>query len=211
MTSHPNSVQPPRIAVWLINLFAFGEEGESILGDLLEEFSLLATKSGASTARNWYWRQTVKTVPRLAGFAFRDAPWIITASLVIGLFVRELVGHSFEYATIPVVRTYWPLFEHPYNAYVLFNIEHLITFLLTGLIVAFIAREREMVVTATLALIFGAMVVAGSVYAAIRFGLDPTPWRLTCYLIDLFAIIAAGAVIRTHRLAPKPSRLRLNT
>lgn len=38
MTFQPQSVQPPRIAVWLIRLFAVGEEAESMLGDLLEEF-----------------------------------------------------------------------------------------------------------------------------------------------------------------------------
>jgi hypothetical protein len=51
MTSQPHFVQPPRIAVWLISLFALAAEAESILGDLLEEFSVLASKSGMPSAR----------------------------------------------------------------------------------------------------------------------------------------------------------------
>jgi hypothetical protein len=92
MRSQPVFAQPPRIAVWLITLFALAEEAESILGDLLEEFSLLAAKSGTHSARDWYWRQTVKTVPRLAGFAFRTAPWMTTTAVVGGLLLRKLVA-----------------------------------------------------------------------------------------------------------------------
>ena len=67
MKSPSEFAQPPRVAVWFLNLFALEEEGESILGDLLEEFSLLVSKSGIASARRWYWRQTVKTLPQLAG------------------------------------------------------------------------------------------------------------------------------------------------
>jgi hypothetical protein len=42
MTSQSQFVQPPRFAVWLLTLFALDDEAESILGDLLEDFSLLA-------------------------------------------------------------------------------------------------------------------------------------------------------------------------
>ena len=37
MTSQEDFVRPPRIASWLVNLFAAGEEVESLLGDMLEE------------------------------------------------------------------------------------------------------------------------------------------------------------------------------
>jgi len=45
------SFQPPRGAVWLIELFTPYEQAESIPGDLLEEFSDLASKSGVAYAR----------------------------------------------------------------------------------------------------------------------------------------------------------------
>ena len=66
MTSKADFVQPPRIAVWLVNLFTPAKETESIPGDLLEEFSQLASKSGVTVARSWYWRQTAKTIAHLA-------------------------------------------------------------------------------------------------------------------------------------------------
>ena len=66
MTSQSQWIQPPRFAVWLLTLFALDDQAESILGDLLEEFTLLESKSGVSFARRWYWRQTLKTVLQLA-------------------------------------------------------------------------------------------------------------------------------------------------
>ncbi|HKV78900.1 MAG TPA: permease prefix domain 2-containing transporter [Candidatus Sulfotelmatobacter sp.] len=206
MTSQPHSVEPPAFSVWLIRFFALADKAESILGDLLEEFSLLASKSGVSTARNWYWRQTIKTVPRLAGFAFRTAPWMIVTAVVGALALRFLVGRLAGYVTFPVIHRYGVFFEdHHFAVYLLFNAEHLIRFMLIGLIVALIAREREMVTTATVALIFAASAVVGSTYGAIRYGIDPVFWRLTCYLVDLFVIVVAGAIVRTRRLAPKSS------
>jgi hypothetical protein len=139
MTSQPHSVPPPHIAVWLIRLFALGEESESILGDLLEEFSLLTSQSGVSMARHWYCRQTIKTVPRLVGFAFRTAPWMIVIAIVGGFVLRLLVGRLVGHVTLAVVHRYGVLFEHPFNIYLFVNIEHLITFPLIGLIVAFLA------------------------------------------------------------------------
>ena len=48
MTSQSNVVQPPRLAMWLLTLFALDDAAEHILGDLLEEFTRLASKSGVS-------------------------------------------------------------------------------------------------------------------------------------------------------------------
>jgi hypothetical protein len=40
------SFSPPRIATWLVDLFASDEQAESITGDLIEGFSEQASKSG---------------------------------------------------------------------------------------------------------------------------------------------------------------------
>lgn len=60
-----------------------------------------------------------------------------------------------------------------------------------------------MVATVALALIFAAMAVVGSAYAALRSGSDALLWRLTYYFADSFAIVLAGAVVRMRRLATK--------
>jgi hypothetical protein len=206
MTSQPHLVQPPRIAVWLISLFALAEEAESILGDLLEEFSALATKSGIPSARIWYWRQTIKTVPRLAGLGFRTDPWMTATAVVGGFLLRKLVAPLVGSLTFAVIERYQVFFEHHFSAYLFFastglDIEHLITFLLIGFIVAFAAREREMVATMVLGFIFGALAVIASVNITIRFGYDASFWRFTWYFSDALAIVFAGAIVRTRRLA----------
>jgi hypothetical protein len=211
MTSQPYSVQPPSIAVWLVSLFAPVEVAESILGDLLEEFSLLALKSGVHTARTWYWRQTIKTVPRFVRSDLRAATLMTFVAVAGGFLLRKLVGPRVGPATFAVLERYQSFFEHHFSLYLFFastglDIEHLITFLLIGFVVAFAARESEMVATVILALIFGAIAVVGSTYAAIRTGNDALLWRLTWYFADSFVIVVAGAIVRTRRLATK-SRL----
>lgn len=212
MRSQPVFAQPPRIAVWLITLFAFAEEAESILGDLLEEFSFLAAKSGIHSARDWYWRQTVKTVPRLAGFAFRTAPWMTTTAVLGGLMLRKLVAPLVERPIFAVLDRYQAFFEHHISAYLFFastgiNIAHLFTFLLIGLIVAFVAIEREMVATITQGLIWAAFAVVGLIYGVTRAGNNGAQWMLTWYFADSFAIVLAGVIVRMRRLAAKSLRL----
>lgn len=206
MTSQPHPVQPPRFAAWLISLFALGEEAEPILGDLLEEFSLLASKSGVPSARNWYWRQMLKTVPRLAGLGFRTAPWMTAAAISGGFLLRKLAGPLVGTAIFAVLERYQVFFEHHFSAYLFFastgiDIAHLISFLLIGFIIAFVARGREMVVTMGPGCIFAAMAVVGSVYIAMKFGDLASLWRLTWYFADASAVVVAGAIVRTRRLA----------
>ena len=206
MTSQPRSVHPPDMAFWLMSLFALGEEGESILGDLHEEFSIVAARSGERSARNWYWRQTIRTLPRLANLQFRTAPWIILAAVAGGILLRKLVAPLVESATFAVLYRYEAFFEKHFGAYLFFSstgldIEHLMTFLLIGFVVAFAVRGREMIVTSMLAMIFAALAVIGSTYAAIQSGSGELLWRLTWYFADSAAIVVAGAIVRMHRLA----------
>jgi hypothetical protein len=46
---------PPRVATWLLERFVEGPRRESLVGDLLEQYS-----QGRSTA--WYWRQVVTAI-----------------------------------------------------------------------------------------------------------------------------------------------------
>jgi hypothetical protein len=207
MTSRPHLVHPPRLAVWLISLFALAHEAESILGDLLEEFALIVSKSGVTAARHWYWRQTIRTLPRLAGFSFRTAPWLTLTAVAGGFLLRKLIGPLIGSATFAVIQKYQTFFENHFSAYLFFtstglDIEHLITFLLIGFIVAYVAREREILATGMLAFIFGSLAIAGSAYMAIM-GNDVLQWRLMWYFADSIVIVIAGAIVRTHRLAVK--------
>jgi putative ABC transport system permease protein len=62
---------PPRLADWLLRrALPLGKRGESILGDLREEYAELATINRASAGR-WYWQQALRLTLR---YAFDSAP-----------------------------------------------------------------------------------------------------------------------------------------
>jgi hypothetical protein len=201
MTSQSQFVQPPRLPVWFLSLFAPDDKAESILGDLLEEFTLLASKSGVSFARRWYRRQTLKTILQLAVLGFRTAPWLTTAAVVGGFFLRGVLGRLVEPTIFAVIEKY-QIPEHHFSTYVFLattgiDTGYLLTFLLAGFIVSFVAKGREMMATTTLGLIFGAMVVV-ALPSMVRHGipLSMLMWDFSDYL----AIVIAGAIVRTHRL-----------
>lgn len=54
-------MQPPRLAEHLLRrVLPLGKRGESILGDLREEFRELAMTTGPGDAKRWYWQQTAR-------------------------------------------------------------------------------------------------------------------------------------------------------
>jgi hypothetical protein len=189
MKSPADFVQPPRIAVWLVNLFTFSEEAESIPGDLLEEFSQLASKSGASVARGWYWRQTAKTVAHLAAAGFRVAPVSTTAVIVGGFLLRHFVSLLPERVIFAVLQRY------PDGI----AMGHVIASMFVGCVVAWLAKGREMVATMTLGLVLCAMTVASVFLLAAR-GNDVTTWVwLPWETADWLAIVVGGVIVRTLR------------
>jgi len=195
---------PPSIAVGLLNLFATGEEAESILGDLLEEFSQLASKSGVVSARRWYWRQTMRTIVHLVGIGFRAAPWAIAVAVAGGFLLNRFVSGLPERAIFAVLERY-SVFDHHFNAYVFFAtygiaIGHVIASLFVGCMVALVARSKEMVATIALVLAFFAMTVAAvSVAIATRHTpiLSMLPWNFA----DWLAIMVGGGIVHMRRSA----------
>jgi hypothetical protein len=205
MTFQADFAQPPRIASWLVNLFSPAEAAESILGDLLEEYSLLASKSGLAVARIWYWRQTAKTIAHLVGAGFRAAP-LSTAAAVVGGFL--LLGHVAglpEKAIFAVLHRY-RVFDHHFNAYVFFAtdgilIGHVVATLFVGCMVALAAKGREMVATMTLSLVLCALNGTALVWATLHRPMDVV-WMLWSFA-DPFAIAIGGVFVRTRRSAAK--------
>jgi hypothetical protein len=196
-------VHPPRIAAWLLDLFAPSEQAESITGDLLEEFSDLASKSGVTLARSWYWRQTVKTIAHLVGTGFSVAPWSTAAAVVGGFLLLRFISGLPEQAIFAVLRRYRVL-DHHFNAYVFFAtdgiaIGHVIAAMFVGYMVALAAKGREMVAAMSLALVRCALIGAALVWVATHGPMD-VAWMLwSC--ADPFAIVIGGAIVRTRRSA----------
>lgn len=218
MTPQADFVQPPRIAVWLVTLFAPAEEAESILGDLLEEFSHLASKSGVAFARRWYWRQTVKTIAHLAGSGFRVAPWS-TVAAVAGGFLLIRFGLLFYGQAMEAVLDRYRVYEYLSDlgrqqpslnvaAYMFWItrgmlIGRVLVETLAGGIVAVAAKGREMTATMALGLFLSALGVTGCLMMVARTGDYEFLflWALPAVFADSIAIVVGGAIVRTRRSA----------
>jgi hypothetical protein len=203
MTSQADFTHPPRIATSLIKLFVSAEE-ESILGDLLEEYSDLALKSGVPVARRWYWRQVLKTTAHLAGNGFRRAPWSTAAIAVGGVLLLRFVSVLPERAIFAVLEKY-QVAEHHFDAYVFFAtdgiaIGNVVAALFVGCIVGLAAKGREMVIAMALGLILCLMTIAASL-VWVGSGQASIMCMLPWYFADCFAIVIGGAIVRRCRLA----------
>lgn len=208
MKSQPQFPQPPRAATWLVKLFISGEDGEAIAGDLHEEFSQLALKSGVAVACRWYWRQSLRTVAHLFANGFRSAPRSTAATVIAGFFLLRFV-HSVPDKLLGVVTDkylmYWSTHFQAY-LWVLkgMRIEYLIGSLLTGCILGLVAKGREMVTTMTLSLILCAMILASFGLIVATSGSASFLRNLPEPFADPLAIVIGGLVVRMRRSAKEP-------
>jgi len=215
------SFQPPRGAVWLIELFTPYGQAESILGDLLEEFSDLASKSGVAYARRWYRRQSVRTIVHLVRSGFRVAPWSIAGVVVGGVLLVQL-GHAFAGSAI---RTGSEFLNHHV---VLHRPSHfdlfLVTFLynsgmylcrltvsmLIGCIIALACKSREMLATITVSLVCSIQAVTG--FWTFLHGWPDLPLKVLPPVLlysfgGLFAIVIGGGIVQKYRFRSlRPAR-----
>lgn len=204
MMSRSAFVQPPLLATWLINLFTPADDPESILGDLLEEFSELASKSGVAFARRWFWRQTIRTIAHLAGSGFRAAPWSTTAAVVGGFLLGKFVSGLPDKLLSAVTDRYLSYWSAHFKFYMFWATEgmliaHLLLSMFVGGVVAMAAKGREMVATMTLSLILCAMIGAAWVWVGMHGPMDVT-WMLWSSA-GPFAIAVGGAIVRMRRSA----------
>ena len=194
--------QPPRIAVWLVNLFIPAAEAEPIIGDLLEEFSRLAGKS-TFFAHRWYWRQAWKTIAHLGGNGLRNAPCSTAAAVIGGFVLHRFVSGLPDKILSAVTDTYLAYWSTHFTAYIWvlkgMPIEHLIGSMFVGCVVALAAKGREMIATMTLALVFCGLIGAAVVWGAMYRQMDVTWMLWSC--ADPVGIVVGGAIVRTHRSA----------
>jgi hypothetical protein len=215
MTSQPHSVHPPLAAVWFVELFTPDDQRESILGDLLEEFSAMASREGIAVARRWYWRQTSKTISHLIVSGFYAAP-LATAIAVTAGFLLLWSGARFpEKIIVEVLRRYpiHPNYDHENvrdlwmfwvpNAIL---IGSFIQSMLIGGAVAIAVKGKEMVTSIVLVLVLCGMTGAAWIPLLAR-GITPPPGIVLLNVADWFAIVAGAVIVRTHRLrtATRPS------
>jgi hypothetical protein len=206
MSSPTDSVQPPRAAVWLVTLFS-PAGNEPIAGDLLEEFSRLASEKGITHARHWYWRQAITSIPYLLAAGFRGAPWTV-AAIVTGVFLlRWFVSVSSGKAihgAIDSVLSRNLLYERDPEAYLFWLttslfVVRLIVNVLAGAVVAVTAKGREMTATVTLGLAGIVLAIHATVLTIATTGDSGVMWTLPHTFAFSIAIVVAGAVVRMYR------------
>jgi hypothetical protein len=200
-------VRPPLIAAWLVELVTPYKQAESIQGDLLEEFSGLASKSGLASARRWYWRQSVKTIAHLVCAGFRVAPWTIAGAVVTGSLLMWFCAGLPEKLVVALLRTQRPYSNTHVGVYMLFLtwgilIGRLMQSMIIGCIVAVAAKDREIVATTTLGLVNGALTGLGLMLLAGQ-------WTENAYLIPFLVnqfsssimVVIGGVIVRESRSA----------
>jgi len=198
-------VYPPVIAAWLVSLFTPSNNGESLQGDLLEEFSALAKGSGLALARRWYWRQSLKTIASLMGIAFRFAPSSMVCAVAGGFFLLWF-GAGVPADVIFAVIHKFPIYPDHWKAYVFWVtdgilIANLLESILIGCIVALVAKDREMVATITLGLATVALSAGLALWWLAGQQLDYTfllP-QIVNLLIHTIAIVLGGVIVREFR------------
>lgn len=209
MKSNTPCLRPPFIASWLIDLFTSGSHEDAISGDLLEEFSDLASKSGLAYARRWYWRQSIKTVGNLMGTGLRTAPWLIASTVIGGYLMLQLaLGFALpEWLIDAVIELRWhhvvPYYtQREMDAYMFWfgtavMIGYLLVPLFVGCIVATVAKAREMIATLTLSVsLFARTVVAWFNLARHQPELPRLPIMA---LVVIVLIPIAGVMVREVR------------
>ena len=212
MSPNTSPLRPPCIANWLIGLFTSGWHEDSILGDLLEEFSELASKSGLTCARRWYWRQSIKTIGQLMANGLRTAPWLITGTVIGGYLLRgfgfslpeKLIDTFLEFRRHGVIPYYT---QREMDAYLFWLnngilIGHLLVSLVTGCVVALTAKAREISATVML----GALLFAFSVMTSVNAAIHSTQPRLPLPIIlanlaGIILIPIGGVIVRQVRRA----------
>lgn len=210
MTPQGHSVQPPRIADWLLKLFTVGEQAELIQGDLLEEFSQIALTSGVAVARRWYWGQTMKTVPHLAASGFRGAPLSTLAAVIGGVLLFRFVYGLPDKLLMALTNRYLDFWQNHFNAYVFLSTDgmwtvHLLALTIVGCTVALAAKGREMIATMMLGIVVGALGGVALLWLMAGGRVPWDGWMLAFRSADPFAIVTGGVLVRMCRV---DSRLR---
>lgn len=190
----PSGFRPPVIAAWLIGLFIPDKQEEAIQGDLLEEFSKLASASGVAVARRWYWRQSISTVTHLVGTGFSSTPWLI-AGAVLGGCLSLWFGLEWADRAVEAVQMHTGIFWLPWSI----QTGRLLLIMFVGCLVALAVKGREMVTAITLSLVCAAL--SGFAYPAWTIVNNPEcalPVRVF-QITSSIAILSGAAIVRRIR------------
>jgi hypothetical protein len=195
--------RPPVIAVWLVGFFTPDKQTEAIEGDLVEEFSRLASSSGVATARRWYWRQSINTVAHLMGTGFCAAPWLIGGAVLVGclslwfgLGLADLAVFHFK----ALFHLKHEALRWPADILVQIQVGRFLLVMLVGSLVALVVKGREMVTAIALSLVCAALSgFAYPVWTMMHNAELALPMRVFQFVSSI-AILLGAATVREIRL-----------
>jgi hypothetical protein len=210
--AHTSVVRPPCIAIWLVDLFAPYAQADAISGDLQEEFSGVAAKSGIAFARRWFWRQSARTIADLISSGFRDARWSVATAVVVGFVLLNLSLGLFglrsrllEVVVQPPGHNFWPQAKnYLFWLRTTYLWGSMLYALLVGCFVAMAAKSREMTAAIALSLVFGAVSSAALTVFALhqppgfRFG---SALALFKTITSPIMIVSGAIIVRKFRSA----------
>jgi len=212
----PSSLQPPRLASWLLDLFTPYEQAESIPGDLHEEFTALASEHGYFSARRWYWRQSFKSIAHLFVAAFRTSLLSVAGSVLVGVLLLRYSANLPERVQFTILHwNHVTAYHADWAAYIFWVnigilVGQLLMCLLIGFLVAFLAKGKEFVATTTLCLLH--ILIVGVLLRSARFVAPYSHPALLEILHFMFEypimIILGGWIVRDIRLSKFCSALR---
>jgi hypothetical protein len=206
MRSQTSYVRPPRFSTWLLELFSLDEESDVIQGDLLEEFSELALKSGVKSACRWYWRQSIKSAAHLAIARFSTKPMSLALAVAGGLLLLFWGSDLPERTVVAVLDFRVPPHFTPFYTWSQVQtrifwlvygplVGRLIMSLFIGLIVALAARKREIVATMTLSFVQAVLASIPLLFWPGKLGYSFLPLQLGVSIM----ILLGGIVVREFR------------
>ncbi len=82
---------PPAFACRLLESIAPVACQEAMLGDLIEEYTLLAESRAPLTASRWFWSQVCRSVPPLVWCSLRSRDWLMKMIIAMGVYVAMAV------------------------------------------------------------------------------------------------------------------------
>lgn len=220
MSRRAQTVQPHRIAAWLVGLFIVEEQTGTQEQNLNEAPSDSASRLGAGRSRRWYWSQSLKIIAGLVGRGFRTAPWLIVGTALGGALLLQFATGNLQRVIMEFIDL---LNDHvtPYYdskgaanqmawMYYTVFVGSLLESLLVGCFVALVAKRREMI--AAIALSFVSLVMTATTFwesVAAHNGADPALFpRIMIHQFGAsFLIVLGGIIVRemrsaaTHRLS----------
>ncbi len=208
--SATSPARPPRLALWLLNHFAPSNHAESIIGDLFEEFSLVAGRAGSGPAHRWFWRQSLRTILFQFPVQLRLSPASMRGSVLAG-FVLLRFGGVLSGKLIFAALHSFRIYPNHWNLYVFWATDGLLIgrvfeSIFVGCFVAAIAKRGELLATTTLCLaqllftetlFFASLVWNG-------FDFPFMPQQFLSLFINAVAIVVGGYIIQEIRLASSP-------